>query len=390
LLLSDLNGPTRDAAQQLLVERADPGIVPQLIRVAKSAPDPLGRLHALWTLEGMEVNARGAWLAALEDPHPQVQIAALRILQSNPGWVASRSRAFVAPLRRLLAERSEEVQFHAVLAGSRLPVRLRLPFLARALQPHATHPLFRDAALSGLAERELEFLKLLAGEKQAAGYDALFSALAAAVVRGRQAGELSELLAMSIRPVPEWQQAALRAGIGQVTRQADWQPVRLTRPPTSGADEFGLFAWPGHDPKPARVSRPLDDEERRWYLSGREQFIAVCAACHGVDGQGLPSLAPPLAHSEWVLNSPEPLIRIVLHGMEGPVSVNGVRYAPPLSLPDMPALRALDDSAISGILTYIRRAWDHAADPVAPQLVARVRQETDDRDTPYTAEELMP
>ena len=53
--LSHPNGWRRDTAQQLLVERGDPAVVPDLTRLAASAPDWRTRLHALWTLDGMDV-----------------------------------------------------------------------------------------------------------------------------------------------------------------------------------------------------------------------------------------------------------------------------------------------------------------------------------------------
>ena len=88
-----------------------------------------------------------------------------------------------------------------------------------------------------------------------------------------------------------------------------------------------LFAWPGHEPA-AATRRVLSDEERFVFGRGREQFVAVCAACHGVDGQGVPSLGPPLVNSEWVPGAPEIAIRVVLHGLEGPIEVGGVRVRP--------------------------------------------------------------
>ena len=55
--LSHPNGWRRDTAQQLLVERRDTTVVPDLTRLAASAPDWRTRLHALWALDGMDVVA---------------------------------------------------------------------------------------------------------------------------------------------------------------------------------------------------------------------------------------------------------------------------------------------------------------------------------------------
>jgi len=55
----------------------------------------------------------------------------------------------------------------------------------------------------------------------------------------------------------------------------------------------------------------------------------------------------------------------------------------------MPSLGALDDRQIASILTYARREWGHAADPVEPEAVAKVRRETAGRPDAWTEAELL-
>ena len=52
-LLGHPNAWQRETAQRLLVERADESTVAQLQELAKRGPEPLGRLHALWTLSSV-------------------------------------------------------------------------------------------------------------------------------------------------------------------------------------------------------------------------------------------------------------------------------------------------------------------------------------------------
>ena len=56
--LSHQNGWWRDTAQRLLVERGDTSAVPQLKRLAAQSPDWRTRLHALWTLDGLDAIER--------------------------------------------------------------------------------------------------------------------------------------------------------------------------------------------------------------------------------------------------------------------------------------------------------------------------------------------
>jgi hypothetical protein len=74
--LSDANGWRRDTAQRLLVERADSTILSELKKLARSAPGSITRLHALWTLEGLNGLDDDSLLAALADPADKIRAAA--------------------------------------------------------------------------------------------------------------------------------------------------------------------------------------------------------------------------------------------------------------------------------------------------------------------------
>jgi mono/diheme cytochrome c family protein len=133
----------------------------------------------------------------------------------------------------------------------------------------------------------------------------------------------------------------------------------------------------------------LTSSERTTFEQGMELYQQICAGCHGAAGEGLTPSAPPLVASEWVLGSEERLIKIVLHGLSGPVDVNGITYQPPAILPEMPPLAALDDAQIAAILTYIRRAWNHAGAPVTAESVRSVRENFHSRQTAWRQEQLL-
>ena len=59
---------------------------------------------------------------------------------------------------------------------------------------------------------------------------------------------------------------------------------------------------------------------------GRTQYASYCAACHHIEGSGVAGEAPPLTGSFWVTGPQERLIRIVLHGLRGPIEVGGKIY----------------------------------------------------------------
>ena len=55
----------------------------------------------------------------------------------------------------------------------------------------------------------------------------------------------------------------------------------------------------------------------------------------------------------------------------------------------MPALSILPDADIAAVMTYIRREWEHAADPVEEKTVSVIRKATEDREDLWTSKELM-
>jgi mono/diheme cytochrome c family protein len=158
---------------------------------------------------------------------------------------------------------------------------------------------------------------------------------------------------------------------------------------TPHAREAASFVAAGFEPVKAEAvvaasGRPLTDEEKRRYDAGRMMYEATCLACHQQHGLGQPGLAPPLAGSEWVAGSERRLIRIVLHGLRGPIKVKGE----PFEL-DMPSLGVLDDEQIASALTYIRREWGHTFEPVSPGAVKKVRDETAEREDAWTMADLL-
>src|SRR3978361_2301966 len=69
---------------------------------------------------------------------------------------------------------------------------------------------------------------------------------------------------------------------------------------------------------------------------GAAIFSTICKTCHGEDGAGVPSLAPPLNRSEVVNGNKEVMISIVLKGLTGPVKINGHIYKAPEISGEMP------------------------------------------------------
>lgn len=135
----------------------------------------------------------------------------------------------------------------------------------------------------------------------------------------------------------------------------------------------------------ARVPKSETDE---MFARGRKVFTTYCAACHQPNGLGVPGQFPPLAGSEWVnAAGPNRLIRLVLDGLQGPITVKGQSFNN-VMLAWRPQLK---DEDIAAVLTFIRgnKDWGNNAGPVSVEKVAEIRQATADRGRYWTAEELL-
>ncbi len=116
--------------------------------------------------------------------------------------------------------------------------------------------------------------------------------------------------------------------------------------------------------------------------AGSALYARHCASCHQSSGKGVTGAFPPVVGSEWVTGAPETVVNILLHGLQGPVTVAGATYNGA-----MPAWKeVLQDAEIAAIATYIRQWAPNRATPVPVDLVATLR--ASDRTTPLTASEL--
>lgn len=123
--------------------------------------------------------------------------------------------------------------------------------------------------------------------------------------------------------------------------------------------------WPGKTGATAAAAREFTAAERTQFGKGRAQLATLCATCHQPNGQGLAGLAQSLLDSRSVLC--------------GKVQKN-------MTMPPWKA--ALNDEAIAGVLTFVRRSWGHEADPVAIAAVAEARRDTEKREEPWSDPDL--
>jgi mono/diheme cytochrome c family protein len=95
--------------------------------------------------------------------------------------------------------------------------------------------------------------------------------------------------------------------------------------------------------------------------------------------------APPLAGSPWVTGPEDRLIRIVLHGVRGPMEVQGKTYDQ-----EMPGFgQILSDSDVASLLSFVRGRFGAPGESIAPATVSRVRAANQSRTAYWSVTELI-
>ncbi len=301
--LSHPNGWWRDNAQKLLIVRNAQSSVSDLKKLIlgkssmfqklafwKDKPAAVTRLHALWTLEGLDAVDKTLLTEVLKDVDPQVRKAAVIISEM---FLMKNDNQMLAILEPFKHDSSADVKIQ----------------LAASLRYIKT-------------DRARELLKELLSNNS-----------------------VNEL---------------------------------LVRTAVKSQQEGGDPAW---EELKARTQN-MSDNDKDLIYEGVNVFRQSCAICHGVDGKGLTSkVAPPLSGSARVNGNKEDLIRIILHGLSGPIE--GVSY------PGMMAPQGMnDDDYIAAVSSYIRNSLGNDASIVTWRDVRDIRNQTVNRETAWTLEEL--
>jgi mono/diheme cytochrome c family protein len=107
------NGWWRDMAQQTLIVRNDRSVIPALRSMARSSPDHLARIHALWTLEGMDAIDKPTLFAALADKDAQVRKTAVWISEM---FIRKNDKGVISRLGDMVNDKNADVKVQLSLS----------------------------------------------------------------------------------------------------------------------------------------------------------------------------------------------------------------------------------------------------------------------------------
>ena len=172
------------------------------------------------------------------------------------------------------------------------------------------------------------------------------------------------------------QMAAMHQNMGQ-------QPMAEMHRQLSGRFKQMMGMIPGID-EPSGVSS--NEEIDPSALNGKTLYAQNCASCHGSDAGGIAGAFPPLVNSKWVASDKSVPIRILLHGINGEIKVNGQTYQGV-----MPSFKArLSASEIAAILNYLRSQSGGDLPEITRDDVSRVAKTYSKRNRPWNASGLQP
>jgi mono/diheme cytochrome c family protein/glucose/arabinose dehydrogenase len=319
--LSHPSGWWRDTAQRVLVERGDASVVPALAALAQNAPEARTRLHALWTLDGLDSVTSEMVLRALDDRSRDVRASAVRLaervlVEANP------------PVQQALIRRIDDqdwaVRYQLAASLGELSEAVRVPALALLLARRGDEPIVVDAAISSAVGKETAVLeRLFTLPAPPTIVEGAAAMLAATVTRGGQADGTRQLFEWANEDArPEWQRSALLRGVeiallnarmpgtpepaAAAGRAAAAAPAPCPTCPGGRAGPGGAPAFPAGGRAAAPTTSPAPAAGRAGAGAGRAGGAAGRAGAGGGRGNSGPILR--------VESEPQPLVALAAKG----------------------------------------------------------------------------
>ncbi|OEK04366.1 DUF7133 domain-containing protein [Roseivirga misakiensis] len=323
-MLGHENGWVRDRAQQLLIHRGDQQAMVSLKKLISESSKHETIIHALYALEGLNALDGATLLTTAAHQSPEVVAHSLMLLR-NPMY-KNEKIAEAELLNELMARKDPTIDFYLISFFGEWLQRYGNNILALSvgLTQNYSEQYYQDALISGLSGKEKDFKSALQDSES-----------------------------------PQ---------IKSVISQLD----NVIADQASGK-KFWIYE---------QASLPLDDRTH-----GLKLYRNTCAACHGGNGQGVDGLAPPLDNSEYIKGSPKRLALVLLHGMKGPLTVNGKRYEMNAQMPGLLNNPEFTDQDIVDLMTYLSNAFGTSSRGSNAKMIKELR-DVKPKNGAYTEAEL--
>lgn len=327
--LSSKNVWRRNTARRLIIDRGDIAAanLNQISELSANDTNAVTAINALWTLEGLDALLLEHVLGAIKSGNADVQTTGLRLALEQPDDLREQIVSAILKADISVPKQSENATYLALLLS--LDKRDEaISFIPKIWNMHESNSVLEHTLLASFYE---EFYEI--------------------------SGQLSDVV-----QGPDLVARLQFIKSEQLAEQERRKNTKLPKGVSLGTLNQGKALYEGE---------------------------AGCAGCHGMDGNGVVGLAPPIAGSEWATGNKDRLIALVLRGMQGPVTVKGKVFDEGAIMPALVDQQAFGDSNRTWILNYIRNAWGNNAGPIGNGDVTRVRTLTQDQEVPFTEEELL-
>ncbi|WP_425236532.1 DUF7133 domain-containing protein [Ulvibacterium sp.] len=326
LLLQHPNGWIRNRAQHYLILKKEREAIESLKNLIVHQENPLTQIHALYALEGLDALSFDFLVDVAKNGSANVTMHAVVLMEAFASKENSRNAELL--FKDLIRRGNKGIDFYI---GSTLGVWMAVdkerffPQIMTLLGSYPKRPIFHEAILSGLSEHE-SYVK------------------------------------ESLATLPDFDDTPF---VSQLTQSIEQRTKGNKNP---------IF------------NRASLAEDNRTH--GAKMFFEICASCHGINGQGIQGLAPPLMNSEHVVDS-ERLGLIILHGLEGPIEVNGEHYDFNLAMPGLIRNENVTDKDIADIISYVTNAFSDDPKALTEEKVGELRSTKSRSGSEYTMDELL-
>ncbi|MDQ6815462.1 MAG: c-type cytochrome, partial [Bacteroidota bacterium] len=293
--LKSPNGWIRDRSQQIIIRKQLKTAIPELQKLAVDSKNPVPAIHALHTLNGL--NALTFHLlkkvAAYAEPMLSAHALLLTASYNTPG----NAKAMSVLANNLFNKNNAVINLYLAMSlgsWSKTVPGTFLPLLAKIADSYPDKAIYQEAVISSLNGLEERFRKIFNSSTVSKKPNQLLASLLDETIKNKREGKKNSIF--------------------------------------------------------VQVKTPIDAR-----TNGLELFRTTCAPCHGVDGDGVEHVGPPLKGSEYVEGSADRLAMIVLNGLEGPVHINDQLYKFNGTMPNF--ANNFTDNQIANIIRYLHNAY---------------------------------
>ncbi|MEC3907475.1 c-type cytochrome [Tamlana sp. 2201CG12-4] len=328
-LLDHSNGWLRDKAQQLLIFNNDKETIPLLLKALDNSDKPILQMHVLHTLNGLNAlnyNVLEKFIYA--NNHSQPISHAFVLLEQFA--TLDRMPSLIKLTDNLILKNNPEIDLYVLSALGEwmmLSPRDLFPKVFELLNKYDYDLIYQEGLMNSLRGNEELYLSFLNDQKIDTVNEAFLENLQA-IISNKQKNKKSFIYT--------------KKGSNTDTRTA-----------------------------------------------GYNIFRNLCATCHGINGEGVENLAPPLKHSEYITESTERLVLIILHGLSGPIHVNGKLYEFNTVMPGLAQNVEFTDEDIQNVISYVTNAFSNESQKLELDRIKALRKQKPKNVGGYTEEELL-